>query len=112
MFSEHSHNFNFNFLTKENLHIKCEVLDSIYCTVPDSLVEVQLEIDDPDFEVAFKDLVLADTASLRFDQNRYYIQQGETPVLYFQKKGRPSMGKKYFVITSAILTAAMLLLQR
>ena len=112
MFSENSYNFNFNFLGREALYIDNEAFDSVYCIVPDSLVEIQLEIDDPDYEVSFKNLVSMDTSLLKLDQNIYFIQQGEMPEFYFQKKGRPTLGKKYFVITSVILTAAMLLLQR
>jgi hypothetical protein len=111
-FTDDSYSFNLNFMTQEALRIDAESFDSIYCIVPDDMVEIQLEIDDPDFEVAFRMPEIADSSIIKFDQNRYLVKEGEMPVIYYQKKGRPALNKKYFITTSAILTAVMLLLQR
>ncbi|MCD6161521.1 MAG: hypothetical protein J7K40_03790 [candidate division Zixibacteria bacterium] len=110
--SDSSYNLNFNFLNKEPLQIDCSDLDSMYCRVPESIAEVQVEIDDTDFDVSLRKAVLADSAGFNFVNTRYYINQGVKPVLHYQKKGIQQKGKKYFVMTSAILTVAMLLFQR
>lgn len=107
-----SYNLNFNFLNKETFQIDCNDLDSIYCRVPENITEVQVEIDDTDYEVSLRKAAQTDTTGLQFVETRYYINQGIMPVLHYQKKGIHQKGKKYFVMTSAILTVAMLLFQR
>ena len=108
--SNQTYSLDFNFLQRGTLDLSANKLDSVACKIPDGIVEVQLETDDPDF-----DAILAESSAregFEIEQGRYYLSEGQSPRLEFQKKDKPQLGKNYFVVTSIILTSALILLQR
>jgi hypothetical protein len=107
-----SYTFNFNFLQREAFLMKSGDLDTVTCVIPDSMAEVQVEIDDPDFLAGLSLTSATDSSRLEIDNGRYYISRGQTPALQFEKKGKPIMNKKYLIISSLVLASALILFQR
>jgi tetratricopeptide (TPR) repeat protein len=103
--------FNFNFIERGELCLSYRDLDSVYCGVPDSIVEVRISIDDPDFEAVISNGISGDDRTELLD-GRYYFKQGDKPTLAIQKKDRVLSGRKYFIVSSLVLTSAFILLQR
>jgi hypothetical protein len=102
--------FNFHFVQRSELTIKSGDLDSIQCAVPDTLVELQVEIDDPEYDA----LIRSDRgeSELLLEKGRYYLSRGDLSSLHFHRKGRPTISRKYLLITSLVLTSAVILMQR
>ncbi len=108
--SERTESFDFNFVARADLELTPADFDSLFCGVPDTMVELRVEIDDPEFEATFRPV--AGSAQLLSGEGRFYASRGGTSMLEYERKGRPGINKKYLVVTSAVLTTAMLLLQR
>ena len=102
--------FDFNFISRANVEIVSTDLANILCGVPDTMVELQVEIDDPDYEASFKPM--PNSAQMLIQSGRYYTSQGRMSALEYQKKGRSAINKKYLIITSVVLTSIMVFLQR
>jgi tetratricopeptide (TPR) repeat protein len=102
-----NYQFNFNFVELANLAITTKDLYDIQCAIPDTMAQVQIEIDDSDYEAA-----LAFESHAIAEQGRYFVARGDASTLTFQKRGRPTINKKYLMITSVVLTTAVLLFQR
>jgi hypothetical protein len=100
----------FNFASRSGLQIIPRDLGNILCGVPDTMAELQVEIDDPEFQASLKPI--PSTSQIITEGGRYYAKLGETAAVEFQRKGRPSINKKYVVATSLVLTSIMVLLQR
>ena len=108
--SAQTHSLDFNFLQRGALDLAAADLDSIVCKIPNGMVELLLETDDPDF-----DAILTESSGkegLDFERGRYYLSGAQAPRLDFKKKDRPQIGKNYFIVTSIIITSALILLQR
>ena len=102
--------FDFNFVSRSDLLLTPADLDSVFCGIPDTMAELRVEIDDPDFEATFRPV--AGSAQLLSNDGRFYAPRGATSALEFGRKGRTVINKKYIVVTSVVLTTAMLFLQR
>jgi hypothetical protein len=102
--------FDFNFVARAALQLTPSDFDSVFCGVPDTMAELRVEIDDPEFEAMFRPV--AGSAQLLSEEGRFYAPRGATSMLEYERKGRPSINKKYIVVTSVVLTTAMIFLQR
>jgi hypothetical protein len=103
--------FNFNFIERGEFVLSFRDLDSVYCGVPDSVVELHAAVDDPDFEAIVSNS-MDGAAKIEPLEGRYYFNQGDKPALAIQKKDRALSGRNYFIISSLVLTSAFILLQR
>jgi hypothetical protein len=105
-----SRNFDFNFISRASLDLTPADFDSIYCGIPDTMAELQVEVDDPDYVAHFNSI--PSSSQLFIEDGRYYATRGGISSLEFQRKGRPTINKKYLLVTSIVITSAMILLQR
>jgi len=103
--------FNFNFIERGEFALSFRDLDSVYCGVPDSVAELRMAVDDPDFEAIVSNS-MAGAAKIEPLEGRYYFNQGDKPTLAIQKKDRTVSGRNYFIVSSLVLTTAFILLQR
>jgi hypothetical protein len=104
------HEFAFNFIECSSLDLTTADFDSVRCGVPDTMVQLQVEIDDPGYEAFLRS---ATGSNLPSDKDgRYYFSRGDNSELIFQRKGRPVINKKYLLITSLVLTSTLILFQR
>ncbi len=103
--------FNFNFMERSDFIISYGSLDSVYCGIPDSIAEVRISIDDPDFEAMISNSE-AENGHAVFLDGRYYFRQGDRPVIKIQKNDRSLGNRKYFIFSSLALTTAFILLLR
>jgi tetratricopeptide (TPR) repeat protein len=103
--------FNFNFIERGEFALSYRDLDSVYCGIPDSVAELRMAVDDPDFEAIVSNS-MAGAAKIEPLDGRYYFNQGDKPDLAIQKKDHVISGHNYFVISSLVLTTAFILLQR
>ncbi|HBC46660.1 MAG TPA: hypothetical protein DEO84_08425 [candidate division Zixibacteria bacterium] len=102
--------FTFNFIECSGLNLSITDLDSIRCGVPDTLAQLQIEIDDPDYEVFLRNTT--GDKLVNIDDDKYYLSRGENSEIMFQRKGIPLLNRKYLLITSLVLTSALILFQR
>lgn len=103
--------FNFNFIERGDFNLSYSDLDSVYCDVPDSVAELRIAVDDPEFEAVLSN-TRAGTDKAEPLDDRYYFNHGDKPTLTIQKKDRALGGRKYFIVSSLVLTSAFILLQR
>lgn len=103
--------FNYNFLERGELVLSTSDIDSIACSVPDSVAELQMVVDDPDYEAVISKTAVGATP-IEPMEGKYYFNNGDMPALAIQKADRTISGHKYFIISSLILTSAFILLQR
>lgn len=104
------HEFAFNFIECSPLDLTTADFDSVRCGVPDTLVQLQVEIDDPGYEAFLRN---TNGSNLPSDKDgKYYFSRGDNSELIFQRKGRPVINKKYLLITSLVLTSTLIFFQR
>lgn len=103
--------FNFNFIERGDFTLSYHDLDSVYCGVPDSVAELRVAVDDPDFNAIISNTETGGAGAELLDGS-YYFSYGDKPTITLQKKDRSLGGRKYFIVSALVLTSAFLLLQR